>query len=64
MLKSSLWNYSDSYILIKGTITVVGQGAVDAAIAADRNNKQAILKNCVPFISCISEMNNNKIDNA
>ena len=64
MLKSSLWNYSDSYILIKGTITVVGQGAVDAAIAADRNNKQAILKNCVPFISCISEMNNNEIDNA
>ena len=39
MIKSSVCVYSDSFILVKGTTTVVGQGA-DAAAAADRNNKQ------------------------
>ena len=38
MIKSSVCVYSDSFILVKETTTVVGQGA-DAA-AADRNNKQ------------------------
>ena len=38
-LRSSLY-YSDAYILVKGAITFVGQGEVDAAIAAGRNNKQ------------------------
>ena len=31
MLKSSLCDYSDSYILIKGTITITGAGNDDAA---------------------------------
>ena len=39
MLNSSLCDYSDAYILVKGTITAFGAGADDAAIAADRNNK-------------------------
>ena len=30
MLKSSLCDYSDVYVLVKGTITVVGQLANDA----------------------------------
>ena len=30
------------YILVRGTVTVVGKGANAAAIAADRNNKQLI----------------------
>ena len=44
MLKSSLCDYSDAYILATGTIIVVGAGAEASAIAADRNNKQTILK--------------------
>ena len=32
MLKSSLWDYSDAYILVKGTITLIEQGAVAPAI--------------------------------
>ena len=40
MLKSSLCDYSDAYILVRGTITVVGGGVDNAARAADRNNKQ------------------------
>ena len=31
MLKSSLCDYSDAYILVSGTITITGQGADDAA---------------------------------
>ena len=31
--------YSDTYILAKGTITLAGQEAIEAAIQAERNNK-------------------------
>ena len=40
MLKSSLRNYSDAYILVKATTIVFGQGANNDVIIADRNNKQ------------------------
>ena len=49
---------------MKGTITVVGQGANDARIAADRKNKQVIFKNCAPLIGCVNQINNTKVDNA
>ena len=39
MQNSSLCDFNDAYILLSGTITVVGVGADDAARAADRNNK-------------------------
>ena len=39
MLKPSLCDYSDAYILVSGTTTVVGTGTGDAEITADRNNK-------------------------
>ena len=45
-LKSSLCDYSDVYIIFKGTITVVGSEGTAAAKATDRNNKQVIFKNC------------------
>ena len=64
MLKSSLCNYSDAYILVKGTITIAGAGADAAARQADERDKSVIFKNCAPFINCISEINNTQIDNA
>ena len=64
VLKASSWDYSDAYILVKGTITVVGQQANDAVIAADRNNKEVLFKNFAPFTKCISKINNADIDNA
>ena len=64
VLKASSWDYSDAYILVKGTITVVGQQANDAVIAADRNNKEVFFKNFAPFTKCISKINNADIDNA
>ena len=62
MLKSSLCDYSDAYILVKGTITVNNTAAQGAA--ANNTNKKVIFKNCAPFTNCISEINNTQIDNA
>ena len=39
ILKSSLSDYSDAYILVKGTITINGRGADAAARQADERNK-------------------------
>ena len=64
MLRSSLCDYSDTYILVSGTITITGAGADDAAKRLDERNKGVIFKNCAPFTDCISEINNTQIDNA
>ena len=56
MLKSSLCDYSDAYILAEGTITVN-----DTAAAGDdvnNANKKVISNNCAPFCNCISEISN------
>ena len=62
MLKSSLCDYSDAYILVKGTISVNNTAAQGAA--ANNTNKKVIFKSCAPFTNCISETNNMQIDNA
>ena len=46
MSMSRLRDYSDAYILVNRTITVVGVGVTEAARATDRNDKRAIFKNC------------------
>ena len=61
MLKSSLCDYSDAYILVKGTISINNTAAQGAAA---NNNKKVIFKNCAPFTNCINEINNTQIDNA
>ena len=62
MLRSSLCDHSDAYILVKGNISVNNP----AAPGADANNtdKKVIFKNCAPFTNCISKINNIHIDNA
>ena len=55
MLRSDLCDYSDAYIVVKRTITVVRPN--DA-----KKNKATTLKNNAPFINCI--INGVKIDNA
>ena len=64
MLRSNLCDYSDSYILVKGTITITGAGGDAAARQADERDKGVTFKNCVPFTKCISRINNTDIDNA
>ena len=62
MLKSSLCDYRDAYIIVSGTITVVETRADAASIAPDRINKQATFKNCASFTDCITEINNTQVD--
>ena len=64
MIKSSLCDYADAYILIKGTITLTGAGDDVAPRQANERNKYVIFKNCAPFTKCISTINNTEIDNA
>ena len=62
MRKSSLCDYTDGYILVKGTIAVDDTSARGAT--ANNTNKKIIFKNCVLFTKCISEICNTQIDNA
>ena len=52
MLKSSLCNYSDAYILVNKTISIASQ----AGDNANNGNKKVVFKNCAPFTDCISEI--------
>ena len=58
MLRSSLCDYSDAYILVKGNITV--NNTADDGAAANNTNKKVIFKNFSPFSSCISKIKMNK----
>ena len=62
MLRSSLCDYSDAYILVKGNISV--NNTAGAGAAANNTNKKVIFKNCAPFINCISKINNAQTDYA
>ena len=55
MLRSNLCNYSDAYILVKGTVTVNGvvNGAENEIF---RRNRPLILKNNAPFVSCMTKL--------
>ena len=63
MLKSSLCDYSDAYIFVKGKIAITGEGDNALARQADERDKGVTFKNCAPFNNCISEINNTQIDN-
>ena len=62
MLRSSLCDCSDAYILVKGNITV-NNTAGDSA-AANNTGKKVIFKKCAPFTNCTSKINNTQIGNA
>ena len=64
LLKSNLCDYADSYILVKGTITITGAGDNAGERQADERDKGVTFKNCDPFTKCISRINNTDIDNA
>ena len=64
MLRSNLCDYADSYILVKGTITITGAGDDAAARQADERDKEITFKSCAPFTECINRINNIDIDNA
>ena len=61
MLRSSLCNYSDAYILVSATITI--RNTAVAGVEAN-NRKNKIIKNYASFTNWRSELNNTQIDNA
>ena len=64
MLRSSVCDYSESYILVGGTVTIIGKGDNDAAKRLDERNKGLIFRKCAPFTDYITEINNTQIENA
>ena len=56
MLKLNFYDYSDVYILAKGTTTITGAGADAATRQTYERNKQLIIHNWAPFTDCISEI--------
>ena len=65
MLRSDLCDYSDAYILVKGTITVTAPGVNNNANnIRDKRNRPLILKNNAPFVSCITRINGELIEDA
>ena len=65
MLRSNLCDYSDAYILVKGTITVTAPGVNNNVNnIRDKRNRPVILKNNTPFVSCITRINGELIEDA
>ena len=63
MLRSSLYDSADAYILLKGTITITSEGDNAAAERLDERNKSVTFKNCAPFTIRISRIDNTDMDN-
>ena len=62
MLRSSLCDYSNAYILVKETIT-----AIRTAAQGQPNNganRKVIFRKCAPFTNYISRINNTQVDDA
>ena len=62
MLRSDLCDYSDAYILVNGTITVTAN--TSANNIRDKKDRKLILKNNATFVSCITRINNELIEDA
>ena len=63
MLRSSLYDYINAYILLKRNITV-NNTAVDDAPANNTNKNVKITTKVAPFTNCMSEINNTQVDYA
>ena len=53
VLKSNICDYNDTYILVRGDITITAAGATQVAF-----------KNCAPFTKCITKIDGTTIDDA
>ena len=52
ILRSSLCDYSDAYIFVKGKITINGRVTDIATRQADERDKVVAFKNSAPFTNC------------
>ena len=62
--KSSLCDYSNAYLLVKGTVTITGAAADALGRQADKGDKEAMFKNYAPFVDFICEINSTQVDYA
>ena len=62
MLRSSLCDYIDAYIVLKGTITAINTAA--QVQPNNGTNTKVIFKNCAPFTNWINRKNNTQVDDA
>ena len=58
LLRSDLSDYSDAYVWVKGTISIVDNKCDDSL------DRRLTLKNNAPFVSCISKINGELVENA
>ena len=54
VIKSNIFDYSDTYILVTGDVKIVDVGA----------NTNVAFKNCAPFTRCVTHINDEHIDTA
>ena len=59
MLRPDLCDFSDAYIIVKGTITLT---KTNRRGFIDKRNRFLAFKNDAPFTNCISKINNVLID--
>ena len=64
ILRTSLFDYSGWYKLVKRPTTITRRGTDAAGRKGDERDKVAIFKNCRPYIKCIKEMKNTQVDDA
>ena len=65
MLRTSLCDFSEAYIILKGRVTVLARAtAAPNPRTAEQNgsNKDFIFKNCAPFTNCITKINQTTIE--
>ena len=60
MKRSALFDDSDVYILVKGTLAVRNTEAEGPAV--NGTNEKVIFKNCAPLTSCITEINYTQVE--
>ena len=60
MLRSDLCDYSDAYILVNSMITVTANAGANNI--RDKKDRKLILRNNAPFVSCITRINNELIE--
>ena len=62
LLRSDLCDYADAYIVVNGTITVTANAGANNI--RDKRNRKLILKNNASFVSCITRINGELIEDA
>ena len=62
ILRSDLCDYSDVYVLVSGTITVTANAGANNI--RDKKGRKLILKNNASFVSCITRINNELIEDS